>query len=648
MRISLALFLGLVEAGPSSGVQKVLKLLSGLKNTVESETAQSEKDQEEYSDWCIKVTTELESAVKYGQEKVEEYAAGQESNNAKAAGHANEVSNLEPQIGKLGEDQAAAGKVRKEEHNNFVKEEAELVEADAMLKKAYAVLKRSLSFAQSGKASHNEYVEEVVQALGSIIAATGNTDNGKKIAALLEMDDSMTIRQPQATTKNYESKSGGILDVIQKMQDENASHLGSIREAEMKARHAFEMVMQDMKNQQQTMEAQVDSNNAEGAKADAAANQAGADLATAQDNLSSDESDLSAKKAGCKKAAKEFTERQASATEEVAAITKAMDVLNAKFGSFLQVSSEAGNFHERQEASSLLRQLGHSFNSFALIQAADSAQSDPFVKVRGMVKEMILKLEEESAKEAGKEAKCKADIAKGGKDQKNRQAEVNKLSTRSDAATAKFAKLGEEIATLNDQLQDQAQKFAEATQLRAKQKADNEAVIKDSAESVEAINAAIGVLSEVYGKTSFLQQPKSEAGGVIIEILQTSQEDFEKIRQETEALEKELAGDYAQEKQAIQVSKAKKQAMVQGKTQEQGSLKVQLNQIGEDLAEANKALDASVTFLKTRKDECSSKAMSYEERKKKREEEIAGLNQALEILSADSESFLQVGFMARK
>lgn len=397
------------------------------------------------------------------------------------------------------------------------------------------------------------------------------------------------------------------------------------------------------------MSEQVASNKANKAKADAAANQAGADLAASSDNLKTDEADLSAKKSGCKKAAREFQERKASATEEVAAIDKASDVLNAKFGgAFLQMSSETETFHRREQASSILRKLGRNFNSFALIQAANAAQDDPFVKVRGMIKEMILKLEEEAAKEAGKEAKCKADIAKGTKDQKNRQAEVNKLSTRADAATAKFAKLGEEITELRAQLQDQADKFKQATVLRNKEKKDNEATIKDAAESVEAVNTAIGVLSEVYGKTAFLQQPQTQAGAVIIEMLQTSQEDFEKIRQETEALEKELAADYEQERQAVKVSKAKKEAMVQGKTQEQGSLKVQLNQIGEDLTEANKALDAAVTFLKTRKEECANKAMSYEERKKKREDEIAGLQQALEILSDENESFIQLGFMARK
>merc|ERR1719476_606574 len=100
---------------------------------------------------------------------------------------------------------------------------------------------------------------------------------------------------------------------------------------------------------------------------------------------------------------------------------------------------------------------------------------------------MISKLEEEAQKEASAEAKCKADKAKGEKDLKIKTANYNKLMSRSDAATAKFTKLGEEVKELGSQLKELATSVKSATDLRNKEKADNEAVIKDAAESIEAL-----------------------------------------------------------------------------------------------------------------------------------------------------------------
>lgn len=73
-----------------------------------------------------------------------------------------------------------------------------------------------------------------------------------------------------------------------------------------------------------------------------------------------------------------------------------------------------------------------------------------------------------------------------------------------------------------------------------------------------------------------------------------------------------------------------------------------ISQLSEDFADAGKALEAANTFLKGVKEQCANKAMSYEERQKRRAEEIKGLEEALEILSAD-ESFLQKNaFLQRK
>merc|ERR1719277_1700622 len=132
-------------------------------------------------------------------------------------------------------------------------------------------------------------------------------------------------------------------------------------------------------------------------------------------------------------------------------------------------------------------------------------------------------------------------------------------------------------------------------------------------------------------------------------MLQTAQEDFEKLKQETEASEAAAQQKYDREMQDAEVAKTKKTALVEGKSNEKAAVNVQLTQISEDLVDADKALTAASDFLKGVKEACANKAMSFEERQQRREAEIAGLREALEILSSD-ESFLQTKneFLAKR
>lgn len=664
--VSLA-FLGVASATSvqNNAMKKVVTLLEGMKATIEKETADGKKDQEDYADWCIKSITETTADVKYGSEKVEELAAVAEDGSAQAAAKAAEAADCAAAIGKSQAAQKDAEDARKKEHATFVGEEAELVEADAMLGKAYSVLKRSLALMQtsSGKSVQETYTTEVVAALGQIIeSAWVDAESSKKLTAFLEDADSLSMNQPQAKTSNYQSKSGGILTAIQQMQEKNAEVLGKLREKEMKARHAYEMVMQDLKNIEENKGEQMAAAKEAGAKSSAKGKDAEASGAETADTLAADKKELSETKAGCAKSAKAWASREADAIEEMGVIAKAVEILTGKFGkaeepaeeAFIQTGNateEESKFARRQAASQLLRKLGREYNQFALIQAAQSAAADPFVKVRGMVSEMITKLEEEQRKEAGKEAKCKADKAKGTKDLANKQADFEKLVSREGGSKAKISKLQSDVADLNTQLKELAASLKEAASMRNKTKADNEATIKDAAESIEALSGAIKTLTDFYGaETAFVQTgaPKSDSANVIIEILQTAQEDFEKLKQETEASESQSQDSYEKLVQDGEVTKAKKQALVDGKTNEISSVKVQLSQISEDLVDAEKALTAANDFLKNVNEACANKAMSFDERQKRRGAEIAGLHEALEILSAD-ESFLQTssGFLAR-
>jgi hypothetical protein len=480
-------------------------------------------------------------------------------------------------------------------------------------------------------------------------SAAADTKSVRELTGFLEEG------QPQAIVSNYESKSGGILNTIQNMQDKNAQLLAALRDKEMSARHDFELLMQDLKNTEESKSEQMAAAKEAGAKAEADGKAAEAVASEAAEALAADKKELADTQNGCDSAAKEWSARLAEATEEVQVLGQAAEILSGKFGSTALLQTrvtkrDSKEFQRREKASALLRQLGRKYNQYGLIQAAQSATDDAFVKVRGMITDMIAKLEEDARKEASKEAKCKADKAKGEKELKIKKADFEKLGSRLDGAKAKFVLLGDEVADLEQQLKDLGISVKAATQFRTKEKTDNEAVIRDSADSVEALSSAISVLTDFYGTPALLQtgaKKQGDSAAVILDILQTAQEDFEKLKQDTEASESSSASKFEKDMQAAEVSKAKKTAMVDGKTKEKATVKVMISQISEDLADATKAYDAAKDFLKGVMEACANKAMSYEERQARRESEIAGLKDALEILSPEAEFLQTRSFLAR-
>jgi hypothetical protein len=104
---------------------------------------------------------------------------------------------------------------------------------------------------------------------------------------------------------------------------------------------------------------------------------------------------------------------------------------------------------------------------------------------------------------------------------------------------------------------------------------------------------------------------------------------------ESETSEEEAKSAYEALSQDNSVSKAAKEASVKGKTSEIKSLKVAIENNTSDLNTENTELDAVLTYMDKLKPQCDNKAMSYEERKSRREAELQGLNTALDILSGE-------------
>merc|ERR1719265_2268183 len=93
-------------------------------------------------------------------------------------------------------------------------------------------------------------------------------------------------------------------------------------------------------------------------------------------------------------------------------------------------------------------------------------------------------------------------------------------------------------------------------------------------------------------------------------------------------------------------SKDAKEAEVKASLSEIKSLKVALENHGEDKTMTSTELDAVLSYIEKLKPQCEEKGMSYAEKKARREAEIAGLKEALEILA--SEALIQTGRNLRR
>merc|ERR1719198_2482853 len=113
----------------------------------------------------------------------------------------------------------------------------------------------------------------------------------------------------------------------------------------------------------------------------------------------------------------------------------------------------------------MLAQLASRLDS--AVRFGQQAGADPFAKVKGLIADMITKLEAEAEADATHEAFCDKEIAESDVKHADKTAEIAKLTTSIDEMSAKSAQLKEEVAALQKALADLAASQAEMDKMRS-------------------------------------------------------------------------------------------------------------------------------------------------------------------------------------
>merc|ERR1719149_181965 len=147
------------------------------------------------------------------------------------------------------------------------------------------------------------------------------------------------------------------------------------------------------------------------------------------------------------------------------------------------------------------------------------------------------------------------------------------------------------------------------------------------------------VLQSYYSQGAFVQQApefnsgKTDVAGTIISMLEVAMSDFTRLLAEAEASESAAKNAFDKLVKENAVVRAANEQEVAGNEDEVKSTEMALLNYKDDQSSTNKEMSAVMDYLEKLKPQCESKVMSYAERKARREAEIEGLKEALEILT---------------
>lgn len=491
----------------------------------------------------------------------------------------------------------------------------------------------------------------------------------------------MSFVQSQHTTEedefaapagdSYKSQSGSIVDVLQDMKDKAESQLSEIRNAEVASKNEYKQLSVSLKMQK-------DASNKDLAGAKDDKSESTADKATAtgnlkktQDMLAADTKEYDVTKATCMQTASDHQSAAKSRAEELKVVAEATEILESMTGgavsqtySFLQekmqLSTTADLAHF--EVVTLVKHMAKMHHSAALSQLASRIAAvikygsnngdDPFAKVKNLIMDLVVKLQKEAEKDASNKAYCDEQLAETSQKESDLSDQLKKLTTAIDKASANSAELKEDVKQLQSELAALAKEQAEMDKVRADEKAAFQKAKEDLELGIEGVRKALSLLKDYYGSdagsaSAFVQDmapsppdvSHKKSGGAaagIIEILEMTESDFATNLAKEQTQETDSQNEYDEQTKGNEILRTEKENEVKHKTQEFKGLDKTIVQLTSDKDSTSSEMTAVLEYSEKVKDKCLAKPETYEERKKRRDAEIAGLKEALEILKNEA------------
>mmetsp|Transcript_105625 Transcript_105625/g.186721 ORF Transcript_105625/g.186721 Transcript_105625/m.186721 type:complete len:671 (-) Transcript_105625:114-2126(-) len=645
--------------GRVTPLQKVIEMLGGMLSKAKAEMADEQVEFSKFSTWCAESNEASTKSIAQSAAAIEQLSADIAKADSDAAVLAEEIEATEATIAKTKAEVAALTAERKKANEIYLATHADFSESIDALTRAIQVMKaREADIPQKGALLQVQNLPRLPQHVKAALAS------------FLALKSSGQEGAPEANA--YEFQSTSVVDMLYKLKTQFIDQLNMLEKEEMSSKANYEMLMQQMTDDIGTDTKTVDKKTGEKAGKLEDSAEATADKTETEKAKAAEESALSDRTAECAAKTEEVEANQKVRADEITAIEKAIEILSSDpikgnaetyLPSLVQVNKKGtmlaqlrSNTREapssqaaRERVSVFLQGAAKKYGSRYLEVAAAHAAADPFGKVKKMIKDLIVKLMEEANAEADEHAYCQTELATNKMTREDKTAEVDSLTAKIEAETSMIEELTSDIALLSASVAELKSKQSEATEIRGEEKATNAKTVADAKEAQVAVQSAIKVLQEFYGAAAaaaMLQEGETKpytgmkaASGGVMGMLEVIMSDFMRLETSTSTEEDEAQTAYEKMMDETNEDVAVKETEITHKSDKKDSSEETLRSLEKDRSLTQKELDKALKYYAELKASCLDTKLSYAERKVSREEEIASLKEALQMLAAEDLGF---------
>lgn len=318
----------------------------------------------------------------------------------------------------------------------------------------------------------------------------------------------------------------------------------------------------------------------------------------------------------------------------------------------------------RAQIVALLRSKAFEAHSVLLFQMTRRAAEDPFAKVKAMIQGLIERLLKDAASEADHKGWCDKEVALAEQTRDRSAESIEELNEQLAIGEARREQLGLWIQGLQADLVEINQTLANSSELRTQEKTKNMAAIDDAKEGKKAVAEAYDVLDKYYksaaknSSADFAQvhdRPEVRAKRVLLQetpdagfdgaytgaqgaktgimgMLELVMSDFDEMVEQTQKAEQIGAQEFLQLETTVGASKAEKEVAKGEHEKALQAADAADSEAHQTMSQHSGKLNGALKELMALKPACFGGGMSAEERKAKRDEEMAALRQALCIL----------------